>query len=102
MRKKGKRDKMMSIDKPNENTLIYIQPPPPPRGHTNIYPYRYTYAHIHIICYSSQILLFDINWVRQAVTYRGTNIRNFLLFHVSFAKRIFKFSKVIFCVCFTM
>ena len=50
MRKKGKRDKMISIDKPNENTLIYIHPPPPPRTHKHIS------IQIHICTYTHYLL----------------------------------------------
>ena len=76
-----------------------------PRTFKHIYEYRYIYSHKHIICYSSQIVLFDIrsfNSVRQAVPDRGTNIRNSFLFHVCFAKRIFKFRKVISCAYATI
>ena len=37
-------------------------------------------------------------WVMQAVPYKGTDVRNCFLPHVSFAKRNFKFRKVISCV----
>ena len=76
--------------------------------HLNIYKCRYKYSHKQIICYSSQIVLFDImlekvwiilsfNWARQAVLNIGTNIRSSFLSHVCFAKMIWKFRKVISC-----
>ena len=45
MRKKGKRDKMMSMDKPKENTLIYIHTP----ADTQTYTHTDTHMHIYTL-----------------------------------------------------
>ena len=49
------------------------------------------------IMFESILTIRFFNGVRQAVPNRGTNIRNCFLSHVCFAKRIFKFRKVISC-----
>ena len=53
MRKKGKRDKMMSIDKPNENTLIYIHHHPPPHHPRT---HKHISIQIHICTYTHYLL----------------------------------------------
>ena len=50
------------MNKSKENTLMYMHMyiNTHLRSFKHIYQYRYTYLHKHIICYSSQIVLFDV------------------------------------------
>ena len=57
MLEKGKGEKNVRMDKSKENTNIYPYVYIHTYGHNK---YIYTYSPIHIMCYSSQIVFFDI------------------------------------------
>lgn len=87
-RESGLRGKKQRMGKSKENILIYIHMHIYTRTHKHIYTYAihiYTYT---IAYYLDQIVFFIImfesiqtfhffDWVRQAVSYRGTSIRIF-------------------------
>ena len=50
----------LRMKKSKENTLLYKHMYIYTHPRTFKHIYRYTYSHKHIICYSSQIVLFDI------------------------------------------
>ena len=71
-------------------------------GHTNIYIPIHIFRYTHYVLFKSDSFFGHYVWkywnYSQAVPYRGANLRNCFLPHVSFVQRIFKFRKVISCV----